>query len=107
VIQASVPPDVARVRRLARVRPLGLTQPLDVYELLPPAGEQPEITDSHLAAYAAALAAFEARDWNESLRLLHEVPPEDEAKDFLTVTIARYGRTPPENWDGVIPLEGK
>lgn len=107
VIQASVPPSIARVRRLARVRPIGLSQPLDVHELLPPADELPSLTDEHLAAYAAALEAFEQRDWSLALRLLHQVPPTDEAKDFLTVTIARYGRTPPENWDGVVPLEAK
>jgi adenylate cyclase len=107
VIQASVSPDVARVRRLARVRPVGMSQPLDLFELLPPAGESGAWADDHLANYAAALAAFEARDWPQALQLLHQVPPEDEAKDFLTLFIARHSRTPPEAWDGVIPLEAK
>jgi hypothetical protein len=35
------------------------------------------------------------------------VPPEDEAKDFLMLFIARHSRTPPAGWDGVIPLEAK
>jgi adenylate cyclase len=107
VIQASVAPSVARVRRLARVRPVGMSQPLDLFELLPPAGEPGAWTDQHLAAYAAALAAFEARDWPRALQLLHQVPPEDEAKDFLTLFIARHNRQPPDGWEGVIPLEAK
>jgi hypothetical protein len=28
-------------------------------------------------------------------------------KDFLTVYIARHGRTPPAGWDGVIALDRK
>jgi hypothetical protein len=107
VIQDSVSPAVARVRRLARVRPVGMAQPLDLFELLPPAGEPGAWADDHLASYAAALAAFEASDWPQALQLLHQVPPEDEAKDFLMLFIARHSRTPPAGWDGVIPLEAK
>jgi adenylate cyclase len=89
------------------VRPIGLSAPLEVSELLPPANQCPQLSDAHLAAYEAALAALQARDWNEALRLLHQVPPDDQAKDFLTVFIAQHNRTPPPNWDGSIPLEGK
>ena len=35
---------------------------------------------------------------------LHRVPAEDRVKDFLTVFIAQHNRTPPEHWNGVIPL---
>jgi adenylate cyclase len=112
VLRACVPTSVARVRRLAKVRPVGLSAPLEVSELLPPLplGEgrgEGVPTDAHITAYEAALDAFQSRDWNEALRLLHQVPPDDQAKDFLTVFIAQHSRTPPENWDGSIPLEGK
>jgi adenylate cyclase len=107
VLRATVPPSVARVRRLAKVRPVGLASPLEVSELLPPVDDYPELSDAHLAAYEAALAAFQAGDWNDALRRLHQVPPEDQAKDFLTVFIAQHNRTPPANWDGAVPLEGK
>jgi adenylate cyclase len=100
------------VRRLAKVRPVGLSAPLEVSELLPPLplGEgrgEGLLTDAHITAYEAALDAFQSRDWPEALRLLHQVPPDDQAKDFLTVFIAQHSRTPPPNWDGSIPLEGK
>jgi len=107
VLRASVPASVARIRKLAKVRPAGLAAPLEVSELLPPAEQFPELSDDHLAAYEGALAAFQASDWNEALRLLHRVPPDDQAKDCLTVFIAQHSRTPPPNWDGSIPLEGK
>src|SRR5262249_49557074 len=39
MVRAQVPPTVARLRRLARVRPFGLETPLIVSELLPPETE--------------------------------------------------------------------
>jgi len=107
VIRASVPPSICRVRRLARVRPVGLAAPIDVSELVPPVSEVPELTDEHLAAYESALAAFERRDWSQALKLLHAVPPHDLAKDFLTLFIAQHSRVPPPKWDGSIPLAAK
>jgi len=107
VIGASVSPKICRVRRLARVQAVGLVAPIDVHELLPPVRTCPQLSDEHLASYGAALAAFEARDWSTALKHLHAVPPDDVAKDFLTLFIAQHGRTPPPNWDGVIPLEAK
>ena len=89
------------------MRPVGLSQPLDVIELLPPAAVTGTLTDANLAAYRTALDAFESRDWPRALQLFHQVPPDDQAKDFLTVFIAQHNRVPPEGWDGVIPLETK
>jgi adenylate cyclase len=106
-IRSRLPAAVARVRRLARVRPAGLDTPLDVSELLPPAAEYPQLSDIHLAAYEAAVESLHAGDWPRAFQLLHQVPPDDLAKDFLTVFIAQHNRTPPNNWDGVIPLEYK
>jgi adenylate cyclase len=100
-------PSEARLRRLAVVRPYGMTTPVEVSELLPPAAAYPQLADEHLAAYEAAFDALLARDWKAAFAHLHRVPAEDVAKDFLTVYIAQHNRTAPENWDGVIPLEGK
>jgi 2,4-dienoyl-CoA reductase-like NADH-dependent reductase (Old Yellow Enzyme family) len=106
-VREQVPPDVARVRRLAVVRPYGLDAPLEVSELLPPAAEMPELSDEHLGFYESALDAFLSGAWPEALELLHRIPTEDQVKDFLTVYIAQNNRTPPADWDGVIPLESK
>jgi len=106
-IRGVVPADVARVRRLAIVRPYGLDTPLEVSELLPPAQEYPELTDEHLGFYESALDAFLSGYWPEALELLHRIPSEDQVKDFLTVYIAQHNRVPPPDWDGVIALESK
>ncbi len=107
VVRQEVPPEVARLRRLARVRPYGLDTPLEVSELLPPASEMPELSDEHLGYYESALDAFLAGRWPTALELLHRIPTEDQVKDFLTVYIAQNNRTPPPDWDGVIDLKSK
>jgi adenylate cyclase len=106
-VRTQVSPEVARVRRLAVVLPYGLDTPLAVSELLPPFSADPQLSDEHLGFYEAALDAFVAGRWPEAFRLLHSIPAEDRAKDFLTVYIAGRNRTPPANWNGVIALEEK
>jgi adenylate cyclase len=106
-VRRLVPRDVARVRRLAIVKPYGLDTPLEVSELLPPVEQYPLLTDEHLAYYETALEKFLARQWAAAFELLHHIPAEDEVKDFLTVYIAEHNRRPPPHWDGVIPLESK
>ncbi|MCA9182223.1 MAG: adenylate/guanylate cyclase domain-containing protein, partial [Planctomycetales bacterium] len=81
--------------------------PLVVSELLPPAGPDGVLTDEQLAAYEAALDHFIGGDWHSAFRLLHEVPAEDQVKDFLTVTIAGHRRQAPADWQGVIKLPAK
>lgn len=105
--RASIVPDLARVRRIAVIRPYGLETPVEVSELLPPLSEFPELTDEDLAKYEEALAAFIDGRWEESFSLLHEVPPADRVKDFLTVYIAQHNRIAPAGWDGVINLTSK
>jgi len=102
-----VPPDLARFRRVARVKPYGLDSALTVTELLPSATEFPDLTDAHLKSYEAALDALLAGKWTEAYDLLHKIPPEDRVKDFLTVFIAQHNRVPPPDWKGVISLATK
>lgn len=106
-VRRNVPRDVARVRRIAVVRPYGLDTALEVSELLPPEADYPALSDQHLAWYEAALDAFLGCRWGESLELLHRIPAVDEVKDFLTVFIAQHNRVPPPRWDRVIPLGSK
>jgi adenylate cyclase len=98
-------PGVARVRRVARLRPRGLDTPLTVSQLLPPEGEGP-LTNEQIAIYERALSALNAGDFEQSYALLHQVPADDRVKDFLTVFIAQHNRQPPVGWDGVIDWDG-
>jgi len=107
LIRESKSEPVARVRRVAVVRPYGLDTPLEVSELLPLEKDMPQFTDEHIAAYEQALDALLARNWAKAFQLLHRVPADDEVKDFLTVYIAQHNRVAPPGWDGIIPLPGK
>jgi adenylate cyclase len=104
-VRQTVPHDQARVRRVATVRPAGMTGVVEVSELLPPLDQFPQLSNQHIVAYESALDALLARDWNTAFQLLHQVPAEDRVKDFLTVFIAQHNRTPPPDWDGVIPIQ--
>lgn len=106
-VREKLPSTAARSRRVARVRPYGSDEAVEVSELLPPAAELPELSDENLRDYERALDQFTAGQWSEALELLHCVPARDRVKDFLTVFIAQHNRTPPRDWDGVVPLTSK
>jgi adenylate cyclase len=106
-IRANVPTDVARLRRVARVRPFGITRAEDVHELLPPYDQHPILTDNDIAVYESAVTALVEGRWDEAFTALHQVPAVDRVKDFLTVYIAQHNRTPPTDWDGVIAMDRK
>ncbi|HEX4131202.1 MAG TPA: adenylate/guanylate cyclase domain-containing protein [Pirellulales bacterium] len=107
IFNSQVESDVARLRRLATVRPYGMESPVEVSELLPAAAEYPDLSDADLKTYEQALDAFNAGRWSEALELLHQVPAKDRVKDFLTIYIVEHGRTPPADFNGVIPLASK
>ncbi len=107
-IRREVSPSVARVRRVAKVLPIGMSTPLMVSELLPPAtAVGNDLSDLDVALYEKALDSFQDGNWNEAFRLLHQVPAEDRVKDFLTVFIAQNGRVAPPDWNGTIRLPEK
>jgi adenylate cyclase len=106
-VRSEVATNVARTRRVARVLPVGMTTPLMVSELLPPEGPNELLSNAHIQAYEKALDGLQDGNWSEAFRLLHQVPAEDQVKDFLTVFIAQHGRTAPPDWQGFIRLPEK
>ena len=96
-----------RLRRVAHLRPYGLQSAIRVSELLPCESEYPQLAERDIQNYEAGLDALTAGRWRDALEYLHHVPADDEVKDFLTVFIAIHNRTPPPDWDGVIPLASK
>jgi adenylate cyclase len=93
-------------REMDRVRVKGRVQPVAVHELL---GRRADDHDGTLvgraAAFAAALAAYRERDWDEAIgRLvaLGERWPDDPAvPSFLARCRRLRDRPPPPAWDGV------
>lgn len=98
--------EIAQFRRVATVRPQGISTPIAVSELIPPEASG-GLSNTQIALYESALTSLKSGNWSEALRLLHQVTAEDQVKDFLTVFIARHNRIPPVGWDGVINLAEK
>lgn len=107
MLRTTMTPDVGRLRRVARVRPYGMEQTLEVTELLPPENDLAWLTASHVAEYERALDDLYGGRWHSAFERLHRVPAEDRVKDFLTMFIVQHNRTAPESWNGVIPLGSK
>ncbi len=99
--------EIARCRRLARVRPYGLDGALDVSELLLPVTDESVLSDKHLEHYELALTAFLDGNWGSAYELVHTIPPQDLGKDLLISYILKHNHQPPPGWDGVIPMESK
>jgi adenylate cyclase len=106
-VRRHLPLSRGRCRRLGCVRPYGMENALVVSELLPPAEQDPTLSDQNLADFNAAVDALLAGKWSDALELLHKVPARDRAKDFLTIFIVQNNYEPPLNWDGVIPMPAK
>ena len=105
-VRAHLDPSVGRCRRIGRLKPAGISRPIEVHELLPPE-RRSMITDQHITDFEAAVDAFIVGDWDRALDLLFHMPAKDRARDFLLLTIASNNYKPPHAWDGVITLQSK
>lgn len=104
IVRKRLPRSVARTRLLARVQPRGMRQPVEVYELLPPATQDAVFTDEQLEQYEHGVRAFIAGDWQAAYELLHTMPVADRAHDVLLMLMARHNRQAPPDWSGVIEM---
>lgn len=107
LVRDRLDPAEGRIRRLAKVLPVGLETPLVVSELVPSVVELPELTDAHLARYEQGVDDFIAGRWETAYRCLHDMPATDRAQDFLMALIVQHNRKAPANWDGVVRLQTK
>ena len=106
-VRERLPHDEGRTRKLARVLPYGSERPLVVSELIPPLRELPGLSDDDLENYETAVDAFSTGRWDDAYRLLHRLPPDDRAPDFLNQLITAQNRVPPAGWDGIVRLPTK
>lgn len=100
-------PSEGRIRRLAYVRPKGMDTPLNVYGLLPPADQMPEVSDDMMLEYESALNSVVEGNWDLARWRLKNVPDYDGPKQFLLQHMAKFDNLPPANWDGAFTLSDK
>ncbi|MBU1536807.1 hypothetical protein KKF84_15890, partial [Myxococcota bacterium] len=96
------------LRRLASVAVVGRTAPCTVYELLGTADKgTPELT-KRIALYEEALDRYFAREFAAAVEILETTAPPDGPSAWLLARCRHLlENPPPEQWDGVITMEGK
>ena len=105
-VKKMLPPDKARVRQLARVKPKGMDTAITVGELLPPAGPASAITNEMIERHESAVEAIIKGDWNFAREVLQEAPAGG-PKQFLIDRMAEFQNAPPPDWDGAFSLTSK
>jgi adenylate cyclase len=98
-------------RMLDRVRVKGKAEPVAIYEAMATAGAATAAMRALAAAYAEALAAYQAQQWPRTIALaeaiLREHPGDGPAKTLVERARAFTAEPPPANWDGVWTLKTK
>ncbi|QDT97909.1 adenylate/guanylate cyclase domain-containing protein [Gimesia aquarii] len=107
IVRTKLDRQEGRVRKLAKILPYGMEKPVIVSELLPSEANLDSLSDEQIACYETAVNSFIQGNWEESFRLLHEIPPSDRAQDFLAQQITRNNRIAPADWDGTIRFDSK
>jgi hypothetical protein len=95
------------MRLIARMRPRGMDDAVDVYQLLPTGLNYDAITDADIARYEEAVQDVIAGNWDRAQNTLKDLLPEDGQAKFLRSLLADHGNEPPTGWDGAINLLAK
>lgn len=95
-----------KIRKIAKMRPVGIQRDIDVYQLLSAEQGLDWLTEEHLCQYDEALSSFENGDWNQAAILLAGLPETDRVKNFL-LGYVRRNEAPGDDWNGVIQLSVK
>ena len=93
--------DYARLRRLARVRPAGITKPVDISEIaIATGGPTQALTDSQITLYESALDALIDGQWDSARERLADLPEWDQPTQTLLSVMKQSDFRLPEDWDG-------
>jgi adenylate cyclase len=98
-------------RRLDRVRVVGVTEPVRLYELVDERSEASQETIQLVEAFDAGIERFEQRDWDGASAQFQEamkIRPDDGPAQFYAKRCKEFKRKPPpDNWDGAFNLSMK
>ena len=99
------------VRKLDRVRVVGVDTPVRLYELIDKEIFTPKDKLEILAIFNEAIEIFEQRDWAKANKQLHEIlkiDPEDGPAKAYIIRCDKFIKSPPAaKWDGVFNLTEK
>lgn len=99
------------VRKLDRVRVVGIQTPVRLYELIEEKGMSDEITLEAIAVFHEALDLFEQKEWEKAEKEFSKVLnilPNDEPSNAYIKRCRDFRKKPPkDSWDGVFNLTTK
>lgn len=99
------------VRQLDRVRVVGVTEPVRLFEVLDEAELADDAAKQMVAEFHDGLELFEHREWGEAggifSRLTREFPDDGPSETFLDRCEKFQKEPPPADWDGVYNLTRK
>jgi adenylate cyclase len=103
--------DEFTYRRLDRVRVVGISEPVRLYELVEEESRLPDDLARVLEVFDRGLEAFEAKQWTDAKglfdRALEIVPEDGPSKTFADRCKTYLESPPPENWTGIFNLSTK
>lgn len=98
-------------RQLDRVRVVGVSEPVRLYEILDEAQLVPQVTLQLVEEFHQGLSLFEHREFGEAgstfARLNREFPDDGPSKTYFDRCARFQKEAPPDNWDGVFNLNAK
>jgi len=99
------------VRKLDRVRVVGINQPVRLFELIEENGRAESSLEEAVGIFHKGLEQFEAKDWGEARATFGEVlrllPEDGPAKRYIKSCQEFEAKPPASNWDGVFNLTTK
>lgn len=103
--------EVMLTRKLDRVRVVGISEPVRLYEIVDEASEAPDATRQLVDEFHEGLILFEAREWTDAAavfdRLLRDFPEDGPARTYSERCRKFTKQAPAANWDGVFNLTQK
>jgi adenylate cyclase len=94
-----------QVRYLANVRPVGMEQPVKVFELMPPEADESRLSRSKMQLFEQGQQAFEQGNWSEARHFLERMQDDGPSK-FLLGYMGGVEKAP-EGFRGVVELKSK
>jgi adenylate cyclase len=99
------------LRKLDRVRVVGINQPVRLHELVEEKNHLEKSVEQALAVFHDGLEEFEAKDWAKSMKTFKEVlrilPEDGPAQRYIKKCQEYQSKPPAPTWDGVFGLTEK
>lgn len=103
--------DLLEARKLDRIRVVGKTEPVTIYELLSKKGSLPDRMYEMLDKYNKGIESFTNREWKKArslFKLALKVIPDDGPSQTYVDRCGEFMKNPPsKNWDGVYKMKSK